>query len=549
MKYTIHVLKKEIRKWFVAGFLVCTGTSFAVETTFTNVSDTDWWTSANWDKGIPTAADDVWIGSDGSSAVTLDLLSGEGKASRIQAAAQNGDTHVLTVENSTLTVDGGSDAQNNVFKNTHLQIKSGGNVNFLATGRTSTEVNIALENATIDIAQGASLTVGSSGTKVALRAGFPRNTGTINVNGGTLNVYHALYLGTGGNAEGNLNISGSTADVKTGSLVIGDYGGSGMTSKVSMSDGTLDIAALGYPAASLDPLYVGSYANGLFELSGGTVKNNQGKSNIGSRSTDDGITGIVDHTGGTWQQGASELNIGTSNSKNVTGKYLLSGTGVLEATNNSHNVAINVGGTETTNTAYLVKNGGTLIVDNLNIYATGYLLSGADEEWQIYGNFNNQSEKNTAFNMEGATLRFQGERAHTINVAGSDFGAAMTLNQFTGSIDNFALDAIALDSASDTLTLTNTLEGSRALYINTLFLPDDDTSLIGSNITSVAGLNIYYRSDDPRSAYLNGLTYDLNGGGQLIAIPESTPFGLLMCALACGYYYWKRRAKGSRREL
>lgn len=534
-----------------AGLLAGIGSAFGDSTTFSNVVDSDWWSASNWDNGIPTAADDAFIAS-GPSSVTLNLLSGTGVASSLTLNATSSNPHTVTVGNSTLTVDSGA---NNVsplrLHNTSLRIEADGTLNVRSTGSADSRY-AQLNNATITIEEGGAMTVGSSSSEraVALYVGADNgmgsgsHAGVINVSGGALSVYSVIALGgVGSDSVGTLNISGNTSSVKGGAFLVGDASGAGAESKVTMSGGALDIADLGYPSGSFDPIYIGKQGDGRFELSGGNVTNNKGLSNIVSRSAADGITGIVDHTGGSWKQGASALNIGTHNSyDNITAQYLLSGNGILDATNMVHNVEINIGSANTTGIAMLSKTGGTLLVDNMNINTSGYLVSGGAQIWQIYGNFMNNSTMNTAFDMTGATLEFKGGRAHALNVAGSDFGTAMTLDDPTGSMDNFALDAISLASGSDTLTLTNLLGGSRGLYINALLLPGDDTDLIGTNIISSDGLNIYYRPDDPRSAYLNGLTYDLSGGGQLIAVPEPSSLALMACAIAGGFWAFTRRA-------
>jgi hypothetical protein len=72
--------------------------------------------------------------------------------------------------------------------------------------------------------------------------------------------------------------------------------------------------------------------------------------------------------------------------------------------------------------------------------------------------------------------------------------------------------------------------GGMAFYVDTLigalFSGDDITNIIGN------GFNIYYNADALENAYLKGGTYQLIGGGELIAfVPEPGTLVLLLAGL------------------
>jgi hypothetical protein len=66
----------------------------------------------------------------------------------------------------------------------------------------------------------------------------------------------------------------------------------------------------------------------------------------------------------------------------------------------------------------------------------------------------------------------------------------------------------------------------------------------GDSVTNIVGdgLNIYCNPGDAANAYLNGLTYNLTDGGQLIAdLPEPTSIALLLTGLAGGIIARRRK--------
>lgn len=525
----------------IAALLLGIGSTFAADTTFTGAVNTDWFTAGNWNNGVPTVADKAWVNAANTNQ-TINLDGANGQALVLNMRASSGYLFTLNVTNSTLTVDTSTNGANpGVFRNSVMNIETNGVVNMFSTG--SSDKNVVIDNSVVNINAGGTLNVGANkderiqfGIGVAYWDSDP-HTGTVNVNDGKLNVYHVLSLGSG--TAGNLNISGSNALVKGGTVIVGHGTAGTNQSKLTVSGGRLEVGALGYPSGSFDAMYVGLQSHGLVELSDGVISN-AGLLNIVSKSTANGITGTIKQTGGAWHQGG-DLNIATADNRSgITGKYLLSG-GVLAVTNASHSRTITIGGTNSSNTGFIEKTGGTIYADNIVVGQYGHLVSGANQTWSVFANFSNSSTLNTNFDMTGATVSFEGARAHVLNIAGTNFGTNFAL----GSVDNFAFDAISLDNVADTLTLTNTLGGSRALYINALLLAGSDTNLIASNITSINGLDIYYRLDDPRSSYLGGATYNLKNGGQLIGvIPEPSSFALLVGAiLGLGGIWLLRRSR------
>lgn len=326
------------------------------------------------------------------------------------------------------------------------------------------------------------------------------NTGIVTLVNGSIYQATAQNLSVGRfRSYGELNISNSL--VRVSRLDVGGWGGNspaetGGTGKVYLHDGTnrLGILALG-SATNTHGSYV---ATGDSLLTATTVTLGPGV--------------------------------------NSTGTFSMAGTTVVLVTNMTKTATITIGGS---GYGEFSKNGGTLLADHISVGANGVLLSATGEVWTIRGNFSNVSTNHIGFNLLDATIEFTGGGAHTFDVAGADLGGGVDEFGVTiSAINNFGLDALKLASASDTLTLNDPNGGGGALYLNALLLPGSDTNWV-ANISSVNGLNIYYRYDDPRSDYLNGLTYGLTGGGLLIGIPEPGVASLLaLAALLMG----RRRA-------
>ncbi|HPA19385.1 MAG TPA: hypothetical protein PLU30_16685 [Verrucomicrobiae bacterium] len=147
----------------------------------------------------------------------------------------------------------------------------------------------------------------------------------------------------------------------------------------------------------------------------------------------------------------------------------------------------------------------------------GSVAGGAGDLFEFDGDFLNKSTNAAAFDLASAEVAFAGGGSHIFELAGVDLGA----NAY-GYASNFAIGVLTL-GAGDVLTLLdgNTGNAGTALYVGVF---NADTNSITS------AFNIYYDAD--LNLALGGGTYELNGGGFLIAIPEPGPIFAVMASAA-----------------
>ncbi len=425
-----------------------------------------------------------------------------------------------------------------------------GSGTFNQTGGTNTL--LSLGQLSLGSNSGGSGTYNLSGGQL-IACGEYINAGTFNQSGGSNYIGHgsepfSLYLGGNSGSSGTYNLSGdSTSTLTAGNEYIG-YGGTGTFNQSGGSHtiGTTTSPSnlyLGYNSGSTgtynlsgDPTtstltvngdeYIGYNGIGTFNQSGGahtvtgalTISANPGVSsgiyNLsgGTLTVNGGITNndTLNYSGGT-------LTANLTNNGNVS----LSGSGTRtvngDVTNNGTfkvtNTIAQYTGTFTNNGAYVSDPAINHFI-NLVIGQTGYLQGGTSDQFLISGYFQNMSTS-TLWNTSNALLGFDGGGQHSLFETG---------NFRWGTLDIFDGNSILLS-------------GTGSLYLEHLiglaFNPRNDTI---SNIWG-NGLNIYYDAAD--NPLLDGHTYSLMGGGDLIAyntnptapVPEPSTMLLLGAGL------------------
>ena len=180
--------------------------------------------------------------------------------------------------------------------------------------------------------------------------------------------------------------------------------------------------------------------------------------------------------------------------------------------------------------SYLSDPSTNTFLADLTVTESGSLAGGVGDLFDFKKSLLVQSTNNMVFDLSLSTVSFSGGGNHTNAVTGGDFGS----NSFPSA--NFAYGELKLETSADQVYFisggfTNGMAGSNALYVSLLSLPDEDTNFVADLHSP---FNIYYLLSEhqPGNAYLNDLTYSLDGGGLLLpVIPEPSTLALVFAAL------------------
>ncbi len=465
--------------------------------------------------------------------------------------------------NSTLT-GSGTLSGTGAFVNANLFTQSGGSFTLAATGANGNTDEIDLTAGTLtpfQIAAGSTLA----------------NDGLIKLNGGTLSGGGTLINATG--VIGGTGRIGVAQFHNQGTLTA-DAGLTSLSGTVTNS-GIIQLTGTGalLTGSSINNTGTiegaGQINNSIGNL-GGSIQALGGTLILGGAVTTSGTTTLLAATGGQLllagaftDEGTISLaggNFDDTSSQAITNNGTISGYGVFTAAGLANNRTILVaGGTATYNTAVVNNLGGTIAIDNTTAvfndavtndgtitthfgnasYAgtftnngtvisdpstqtftgdlvegtTGVIQAAAGDRYVVEGGFLNHSTQNASWNTTGAILEFAAGGAsalHTLALAGADLGIGLA-----GYQNNFAWNTLAIDSGQS-LSLSDGVSAANvAFYTDVL----TGAAISGSSITNITGngYNIYYDPLFATNLYLHGLTYDLTGGGQLIADSVPTP--------------------------
>ena len=360
---------------------------------------------------------------------------------------------------------------------------------------------------------------------------------------------NAPVMSVGKNGTGTFNQSGGAVSLHY--LEVGAMPGS--TGRYQMSDGSLTITKAGDWSPSIT-LGRDAGSQGTFLMSGGTVSAPELHVSSGGQGTFTQTGGnssfsyvenkgsmTFDRSGGA----AMSANL-TEVTNNASGQVTVTGTGPTDAFLTVGNMT-NYGQVKVTSATVTFTNytehgsytsdpATTIILVNLDVKETGYLVGGTGDTWQIGNDFYNTSTQNIKWNTRNANLVFvtgtgtgdgQNDASHKLQIPGVDLGPNPS-----GYLNNFAwgtLDLLEGESSYQTLYLEDPNGGGGALYVGAI----EGLLISGSTITnirSITGLNIYY--DPSLNPELEGKTYYFAGGGALAPVPLPGSVWLLLTGLA-----------------
>jgi len=362
--------------------------------------------------------------------------------------------------------------------------------------------------------------------------------GVYGMTGGELQVAGDTIVGDKG--FGIFTQSGGSLHTVGGNLIVGasPYG---YTSSYTLSDPTsvLTVAhdtVVGAQAGmgtgvftnqggshTTQNLIIGDAGTGTYNLKAGTT--------TVTSNMKVGAHGTFNHSGGGLSVGAGAGTLTNEGQVNLSG----AGTRTVDA-NVVNNGGFKVTGTTviytgafTDNGVYISDPATNVFSQTLTVNASGYLVGGTGDVFQINGDFLNYSTRNLLWNTDAATLTF-GAGVHNVITGSADLGGS-------GFAHNFAWGVLELGNG----TILDLANGS-TLYVGVLDLAGNDLSLLGE--IHGTGVTIFYNPSLAGNDYLKGQPHTL-GGITLMpltgAVPEPETYAMLLAGLGLSGYMVRRR--------
>ena len=384
--------------------LLLTAAPAQADTTWTGSTDTDWFTGANWNNGVPTSGTDAYI----------DLLSGPNVTATGAAAS------MLVVGNtatgSLIISDGGAVSDTEGY----VGLNSGSNGTVTVTGTGSTWTNSAYLN--VGVSGTGSLTI-SDGGAVSNTYGLvgveEGSSGTVTVTGTGSRWTNSSHLYVGYYGTGSLTVSDG-GEVSNTIGYVGYYSG---------SSGTVSVTGTGSTWNNSSYLFIGN--SGTLTVSNGGAVSNTATGYVGYYSGSSGTVSVTG-TGSTWTN-SSSLIVGRSG----TGSLTISDGGAVSNTNGYVGFAAGSSGTViVTGTGSTWTNSSTLYIAATGTGSLTVSDGGAVNNTHGYVGYNAGSSGTVTVTGTGSTWNnssylFIGNSG-TGSLTISDGGAVSNTNGYVG---------------------------------------------------------------------------------------------------------------------
>jgi hypothetical protein len=382
------------------------------------------------------------------------------------------------------------------------------------------------------------------------------SSGTYTLNSGPLSVGIGEFIGFNGNGTftqtGGTNTVGSGGFVQVGGHATGAYNLNGGTLNGQAeiiaafnSTGTFTQTA-GVNNATALTVAFDAAATGTYDLQGGTLN---------------AVSVIVNPTG-TFKLDGGTATVGSGGFQNA-GLLQVQGKGGTINGVVTNTGTVTTGGTSVafngpfTNSGTYTSNGAMQRFETLVNTAAGVMQGAFGDQFIVTGDFLNHSTQGSLWNTSQSVLDFAAGASdvHTLLINGANFGIGQA-----GYENNFAWGTLKIDTGESLILgdgladLSSLAQADAAALPEALYVQDMLGAVIsGDEITNITGdgRDIYYDPFLDANAYLGGLDYALEGGGELIAdaaappLPEPGTLALVIPGLGLAFATRGRRAMRS----
>jgi hypothetical protein len=435
---------------------------------------------------------------------------------------------------ATLSMNGGTFGSGTIQQNGTLQVDSAsqvnGNINLGSYSTTTINSTLNMNGVltTKNNLVNAS-SIGGSGTLAIGSTGSLVGQGNISVN--------VSNAGTVNAKSGNMILNGASF---TNTGLVKNSVGSNLFIESSTVNNAGNIEANAAGAIVFDAA-ISNNAGKTVKLLGGTLATPTLTNNAGGT-----VTGFGNLSGNLVNSGSVEFYGPT----NVVGNFTNEVGGDLLVRNNQTlftGLGINNGTIRTLKGTVVFEGGlinnGAYISDpsynyftDLIVNSTGYLVGEVGDVFFISGNFENHSAQDVLWDTSLANLTLNGTGNQLMYLAGDDEGISRA-----GYDKNFAWGSLALVSGTSVSLLDGDADLGGAMYVREI----SGVNILGDQVSNITGngFNIYYDKDVAANAYLAGLTYNLQNGGQLMAVPvpETETYALMLLGFGLIGFLARRR--------